>query len=71
MFERRLIRIRKCISYRFDEFDEVIDEVIEDDIKEVDGGGVGWGKDIFIIIGYCGKDIFIILDEERKENKWF
>ena len=25
--------------FRFDEFDEAIDEAIEDDIKEADGGG--------------------------------
>lgn len=26
--------------FRFDEFDEAIDEAIEDDIKEADGGGM-------------------------------
>uniref|UniRef100_A0A9L0TQH7 Remodeling and spacing factor 1 n=1 Tax=Equus caballus TaxID=9796 RepID=A0A9L0TQH7_HORSE len=54
---------------RFDEFDEAIDEAIEDDIKEADGGGVGRGKDISTITGHRGKDISTILDEERKENK--
>lgn len=44
LLERRSTRTRKCISYRFDEFDEAIDEAIEDDIKEADGGGVGRGK---------------------------
>ncbi|KAB1271778.1 Remodeling and spacing factor 1 [Camelus dromedarius] len=57
LLERRSTRTRKCISYRFDEFDEAIDEAIEDDIKEADGGG------------HRGKDISTILDEERKENK--
>lgn len=28
------------IFFRFDEFDEAIDEAIEDDIKEADGGGM-------------------------------
>lgn len=30
------------IVFRFDEFDEAIDEAIEDDIKEADGGGMGF-----------------------------
>lgn len=29
----------KTVTFRFDEFDEAIDEAIEDDIKEADGGG--------------------------------
>lgn len=29
-----------CLYFRFDEFDEAIDEAIEDDIKEADGGGM-------------------------------
>lgn len=29
-----------CAYFRFDEFDEAIDEAIEDDIKEADGGGM-------------------------------
>ncbi|KAL1774266.1 remodeling and spacing factor 1 [Sigmodon hispidus] len=69
LLERRSTRTRKCISYRFDEFDEAIDEAIEDDIKGADGGGVGRGKDISTITGHRGKDISTILDEERKENK--
>ncbi|XP_049745682.1 remodeling and spacing factor 1 isoform X3 [Elephas maximus indicus] len=69
LLERRSTRTRKCISYRFDEFDEAIDEAIEDDIKEADGGGVGRGKDISTITGHRGKDISTILEEERKENK--
>lgn len=28
------------VYFRFDEFDEAIDEAIEDDIKEADGGGM-------------------------------
>uniref|UniRef100_A0A8C3SNN6 Remodeling and spacing factor 1 n=1 Tax=Chelydra serpentina TaxID=8475 RepID=A0A8C3SNN6_CHESE len=67
--ERRSTRTRKCISYRFDEFDEAIDEAIEDDIKEADGGGGGRGKDMSNITGHRGKDISTILEEERKENK--
>lgn len=30
----------KDVTFRFDEFDEAIDEAIEDDIKEADGGGM-------------------------------
>ncbi|XP_007490960.1 remodeling and spacing factor 1 isoform X1 [Monodelphis domestica] len=69
VLERRSTRTRKCISYRFDEFDEAIDEAIEDDIKEADGGGIGRGKDISTITGHRGKDISTILEEERKESK--
>ncbi|XP_074839224.1 remodeling and spacing factor 1 isoform X2 [Carettochelys insculpta] len=69
LLERRSTRTRKCISYRFDEFDEAIDEAIEDDIKEADGGGGGRGKDMSNITGHRGKDISTILEEERKENK--
>ncbi|XP_015276194.1 PREDICTED: remodeling and spacing factor 1 [Gekko japonicus] len=69
LLERRSTRQRKCISYRFDEFDEAIDEAIEDDIKEADGGGGGRGKDISTITGHRGKDISTILEEERKESK--
>ncbi|NXU57658.1 RSF1 factor, partial [Turnix velox] len=68
LLERRSTRTRKCISYRFDEFDEAIDEAIEDDIKEADGGGIGRGKDMSNITGHRGKDISTILEEERKEN---
>ncbi|XP_053161419.1 remodeling and spacing factor 1 isoform X2 [Hemicordylus capensis] len=69
LLERRSTRQRKCISYRFDEFDEAIDEAIEDDIKEADGGGGGRGKDMANITGHRGKDISTILEEERKESK--
>nr|XP_028581744.1 remodeling and spacing factor 1 isoform X2 [Podarcis muralis] len=69
LLERRSTRQRKCISYRFDEFDEAIDEAIEDDIKEADGGGGGRGKDMANITGHRGKDISTILEEERKETK--
>ncbi|KAL1765595.1 remodeling and spacing factor 1 [Sigmodon hispidus] len=69
LLDRRSTRTRKCISYRFDEFDEAIDEAIEDDIKGADGGGVGRGKDISTITGHRVKDISTILDEEQKENK--
>ncbi|GLD46392.1 remodeling and spacing factor 1-like protein [Lates japonicus] len=35
---RRSTRAKKTISYRFDEFDEAIEEAIEEDIKEAEGG---------------------------------
>ncbi|KAK1800768.1 hypothetical protein P4O66_005965 [Electrophorus voltai] len=38
---RRSTRAKKYISYRFDEFDEAIEEAIEEDIKEAEGGGNG------------------------------
>uniref|UniRef100_A0A096MF64 Remodeling and spacing factor 1-like n=1 Tax=Poecilia formosa TaxID=48698 RepID=A0A096MF64_POEFO len=54
---RRSTRAKKTISYRFDEFDEAIEEAIEEDIKEAEGGG------------HRGKDISTILQaEEGKEN---
>ncbi|XP_018430462.1 PREDICTED: remodeling and spacing factor 1-like [Nanorana parkeri] len=67
--ERRSTRTRKFISYRFDEFDEAIDEAIEDDVRDADGGGVGRGKDMSNITGHHGKDIATILESERTEVK--
>ncbi|CAH2225616.1 remodeling and spacing factor 1 [Pelobates cultripes] len=68
--ERRSTRARKCISYRFDEFDEAIDEAIEEDIRDADGGGgAGRGKDMSNITGHRGKDISTILEGERTEGK--
>ncbi|XP_058887151.1 remodeling and spacing factor 1 isoform X1 [Acipenser ruthenus] len=75
--ERRSTRARKSISYRFDDFDEAIDEAIEEDIKEAEGGvhacspdsGAGRGKDMANITGHRGKDISTILQEEGKENR--
>ncbi|XP_073517780.1 remodeling and spacing factor 1 [Phyllobates terribilis] len=68
--ERRSTRARKFISYRFDEFDEAIDEAIEDDIRDADGGGGGGrGKDMSNITGHRGKDISTILEGEREEGK--
>ncbi|KAM4699401.1 remodeling and spacing factor 1 isoform 1-T1 [Discoglossus pictus] len=68
--ERRSTRARKCISYRFDEFDEAIDEAIEDDIRDADeSGGGGHGKDMSNITGHRGKDISTILEGERTESK--
>lgn len=32
--------VNVALVFRFDEFDEAIDEAIEDDIKEADGGGM-------------------------------
>lgn len=69
--ERRSTRTRKCISYRFDEFDEAIDEAIEHDIRDSEGGGGGFGigKDMANITAHCGKDMATILKEEKKESK--
>ncbi|KAJ7995718.1 hypothetical protein DPEC_G00247500, partial [Dallia pectoralis] len=55
---RRSTRTRKCISYRFDDFDDAIDEAIEEDVRDADGGGVGRGK-----------DMATILSEEEKEKR--
>ncbi|KAG8431259.1 hypothetical protein GDO86_019161 [Hymenochirus boettgeri] len=70
LLERRSTRARKFISYRFDEFDEAIDEAIEDDIRDADGGGggAGRGKDMSNITGHRGKDISTILEGERAER---
>ncbi|KAL1257180.1 hypothetical protein QQF64_012725 [Cirrhinus molitorella] len=38
---RRSTRTRKSISYRFDDFDEAIDEAIEEDLQDSEGGGTG------------------------------
>ncbi|KAI4892660.1 hypothetical protein NFI96_022787 [Prochilodus magdalenae] len=65
---RRSTRAKKYISYRFDEFDEAIEEAIEEDIKEAEGGGAGRGKDMANITGHRGKDMSTILQEEGKEN---
>ncbi|XP_071213278.1 remodeling and spacing factor 1-like isoform X1 [Salvelinus alpinus] len=46
---RRSTRTRKCISYRFDDFDDAIDEAIEEDVRDADGGGVGRDKDMATI----------------------
>ncbi|XP_069496069.1 remodeling and spacing factor 1 [Ambystoma mexicanum] len=70
--ERRSTRTRKFISYRFDEFDEAIDEAIEHDIRDSEGGGgggFGIGKDMANITAHCGKDMSTILQEEKKESK--
>eukprot|EP00063_Salmo_salar_P078356 XP_014053191.1 PREDICTED: remodeling and spacing factor 1-like [Salmo salar] len=70
---RRSTRAKKSISYRFDEFDEAIEEAIEEDIREADGGGAGRGKDMANITGHSrGKDMSTILAAgeggEGKEN---
>ncbi|XP_053312684.1 remodeling and spacing factor 1 [Spea bombifrons] len=67
LLERRSTRTRKCISYRFDEFDEAIDEAIEEDIRDAEGGGVGRGKDMSNITR--GKDISTIIEGEKTEGK--
>ncbi|KTF82458.1 hypothetical protein cypCar_00024934 [Cyprinus carpio] len=41
---RRSTRTRKSISYRFDDFDEAIDEAIEEDLQDPEGGGTGRGE---------------------------
>ncbi|KAG7254448.1 hypothetical protein CRUP_022648, partial [Coryphaenoides rupestris] len=41
---RRSTRAKKSISYRFDEFDEAIEEAIEEDIKEAEGGVINERK---------------------------
>ncbi|KAF7648922.1 hypothetical protein LDENG_00150190 [Lucifuga dentata] len=56
---RRSTRTRKHISYRFDDFDDAIDEAIEEDIKDVYGGGAQQGK-----------EVASILSEEGKESQW-
>ncbi|XP_051726581.1 remodeling and spacing factor 1 [Ctenopharyngodon idella] len=43
---RRSTRMRKSISYRFDDFDEAIDEAIEEDLQDSEGGGAGRGKPV-------------------------
>ncbi|XP_043929278.1 remodeling and spacing factor 1 [Protopterus annectens] len=67
--ERRSTRARKLISYRFDDFDEAIDEAIEEDVREADGGGGGKGKDMSNIIGHRGKDMSAILQQEGEERQ--
>ncbi|XP_023648279.1 remodeling and spacing factor 1 isoform X2 [Paramormyrops kingsleyae] len=66
---RRSTRTKKCISYRFDEFDEAIDEAIEEDVMEAEGGGSGRGKDMANITGHQGRDSSVTLQEEGKENR--
>ncbi|XP_073707092.1 remodeling and spacing factor 1 [Garra rufa] len=41
---RRSTRTRKSISYRFDDFDEAIDEAIEEDLQDSEGGDAGQAK---------------------------
>ncbi|XP_049922399.1 remodeling and spacing factor 1 isoform X1 [Epinephelus moara] len=53
---RRSTRTRKHISYRFDDFDDAIDEAIEEDIRDLCGAG-------------RGRDINTILSEEGKESQ--
>ncbi|XP_029628852.1 remodeling and spacing factor 1 isoform X1 [Salmo trutta] len=53
---RRSTRTRKCISYRFDDFDDAIDEAIEEDVRDEDGGEIGRGKDMATILSEGGKE---------------
>ncbi|XP_068572767.1 remodeling and spacing factor 1 isoform X2 [Cebidichthys violaceus] len=50
---RRSTRTRKHISYRFDDFDDAIDEAIEEDIRDL-CGGAGRGRDIGAILSEEG-----------------
>ncbi|XP_026229146.1 remodeling and spacing factor 1 isoform X2 [Anabas testudineus] len=52
---RRSTRTRKHISYRFDDFDDAIDEAIEEDIRDL-CGGTGRGRDISAILSEEGKE---------------
>ncbi|XP_027135849.1 remodeling and spacing factor 1 isoform X1 [Larimichthys crocea] len=51
---RRSTRTRKHISYRFDDFDDAIDEAIEEDIGDI-CGGAEQGKDITAVLSEDGK----------------
>ncbi|XP_060779457.1 remodeling and spacing factor 1 isoform X3 [Neoarius graeffei] len=55
--ERRSTRKRKSISYRFDDFDEAIDEAIEEDVQNSDGGDVDLGKDMAAVTEQGEKDV--------------
>nr|XP_043887294.1 remodeling and spacing factor 1 isoform X2 [Solea senegalensis] len=52
---RRSTRTRKHISYRFDDFDDAIDEAIEEDIRDL-CGGTGPGKEINTMPAEDGKE---------------
>ncbi|XP_069569071.1 remodeling and spacing factor 1 isoform X2 [Brachyistius frenatus] len=52
---RRSTRTRKHISYRFDDFDDAIDEAIEEDIRDL-CGGAGRGNEITAILSEDGKE---------------
>nr|XP_020479210.1 remodeling and spacing factor 1 isoform X2 [Monopterus albus] len=52
---RRSTRTRKRISYRFDDFDDAIDEAIEEDIGDL-CGEPGRGKDVTAILSEEGKE---------------
>ncbi|XP_007552408.1 remodeling and spacing factor 1 isoform X1 [Poecilia formosa] len=54
---RRSTRTRKHISYRFDDFDDAIDEAIEEDIRDLCSGAE------------TGKEIPSVLSEGVKENQ--
>uniref|UniRef100_A0A3P8RK53 Remodeling and spacing factor 1 n=1 Tax=Amphiprion percula TaxID=161767 RepID=A0A3P8RK53_AMPPE len=52
---RRSTRTRKHISYRFDDFDDAIDEAIEEDFRDL-CGGTGRGRDITTVLSEDGKE---------------
>ncbi|KAM9853372.1 remodeling and spacing factor 1 [Aulostomus maculatus] len=51
---RRSTRTRKHISYRFDDFDDAIDEAIEEDVGDI--CGAGRGKNVTSILSEDGKE---------------
>ncbi|KAL2096481.1 hypothetical protein ACEWY4_008629 [Coilia grayii] len=67
--ERRSTRTRKSISYRFDDFDDAIDEAIEEDVRETEGPGTGRGKDMANITGKQKREEGKEKREEGKENQ--
>ncbi|XP_013871351.1 remodeling and spacing factor 1 [Austrofundulus limnaeus] len=52
---RRSTRTRKHISYRFDDFDDAIDEAIEEDLRDLCGGGAERGKEVTPALPEDGK----------------
>ncbi|XP_041850722.1 remodeling and spacing factor 1 [Melanotaenia boesemani] len=52
---RRSTRTRKHISYRFDDFDDAIDEAIEEDFRDICDES-GKGKDISSVLSERGKE---------------
>ncbi|XP_063762852.1 remodeling and spacing factor 1 isoform X2 [Eleginops maclovinus] len=52
---RRSTRTRKHISYRFDDFDDAIDEAIDEDIRDL-CGGAGRGRNLTAILSEDGKE---------------
>lgn len=53
----------EAVIFRFDEFDEAIDEAIEDDIKEADGGGMF----LMLLVLHCSGDG---MESKKMESKF-